>query len=278
MFDSFTSTTDESPLPPPPVPLAFGNVTHRGRVRLTNEDDSAAAPDLGFFVVADGVGGLPGGALAPRLATIGMVYALRASGSNREPLEEGDADSPPPESFSARLVAAGHQAHQLIRDHAARSGFAGAATTMAALWIVGERALVANTGDSRVYRLAGESLEQLTKDHTAIQEIIDVFGPQSAKSAAHLSNIVTAVLGGRQGRTPTVRVVDIPFSKPEVLLLCTDGLFKMLSEPEIASVLSREASPQRAAQILVDRANEAGGEDNITVIVVHASPKPDALS
>lgn len=276
MFDTITSTADDSPARPPPAPITFGHATHRGRVRPTNEDDHAVAPDLGFFVVADGVGGLPGGALASRLATLGMVYALRASCADATVLRAEGLDTP---GFQVgRLVAAGHRAHEMILDHAARSGLPGAATTMAALWITGDRALVANTGDSRVYRLSGDTLEQLTKDHTAIQEILDTFGPQSARSLAHLSHLVTEVLGGRQSRPPAVRVVDLPISKPEVLLLCTDGLFKMLSEPEIASILSREASPQRAAQALIERANEAGGGDNITVVVVQVQPPASVLS
>lgn len=275
MFEH-TTTTDDAATDAPPAAMTFGNASHRGRVRRANEDDHVSAPDLGFFVVADGVGGAPGGAVAARLATIGMVYALRSSGATA-PVSDasGEEEESPIESHGPRLVAAAHQAHRFIIDHAARSGVRGAATTMAALWVIGARALVANTGDSRVYRLAAGGLEQLTRDHTVLQEHIDEVGPPSERMVPMMENVVTQVLGGRHSRLPVVRVVELPIRRREVLLLCTDGLYKMLRDDEIASILAHSRSAQDAASTLVERANDAGGHDNITAIVVHVEP-PDS--
>lgn len=284
-FEETTSTADEGPQSPPPAWIRFGEATHRGRVRRVNEDDHASAPSLGFFVVADGVGGSRGGAMAARLTTIGMVYALRSTrtGTSEAAADGGANVADAPRSATPRsalethgpeLVAAVHQTHKLVCDHAMRCGCPGAATTMAAIWVAGERALVANTGDSRVYRLTGAGLEQLTKDHTALQEHIDEIGPPAEPLASALENVVTQVVGGRTARIPTVHLRELPIERREVLLLCTDGLFKMLSEAEIASVLASSASPEEAARDLVARANDAGGLDNITAVVVEVNAPP----
>jgi protein phosphatase len=276
MFEPSISSTQEQIqdiLPPPGV--TFGQATHQGRLRDSNQDHHAAAPDLGVFLVADGVGGAPAGAVAARLATAAMLYSLR----HASPVS-GSSDSSsrrsrtPVETHAPRLVAAAHAAHKMIRDFAFKNAAEGAATTMAALWMTGSHVHVANTGDSRVYRLRGDRLEQLTKDHTAMQEQLDRHGPEARKWRL-LENVVTQVLGGRSSRPPNVHLQSLPVSRREVFLLCTDGLTKMVGESEIALVLDASSSPQRAADALVELANDAGGLDNITCIVVHVDPPAD---
>lgn len=269
MFDhTISSTFEQLPDTPPLQGISFGQATHPGRLRDTNEDHLGSAPDLGFFVVTDGVGGAPAGAVAARLATAAMLQALR--GAPAEEIPDGNVPVP---SHGPRLCAAALLAHNMIRDFAARNGCQGAATTMAALWVAKDHVHAANTGDSRVYRLAGEGLEQLSKDHTAVQEALDAYGPLSRRMGRVLGNVVTQVLGGRSSRPPVVHLASMPLTQPEVFLICTDGLTNMVQEEDIAFILKNALSPQHAADVLVEVANEEGGLDNITCIVVHASPQ-----
>lgn len=273
MLEQTTSSTlEEAPERLPVTGVSFGQSTHPGRLRMRNEDHHGAAPDLGFFVVADGVGGAPAGATASRMATAAMVRSLR-SGSP----DEGDDEPTPPPLAAARLdaprlIAAAYTAHQMIRSFALKNGCLGSATTMAALWITGGHFHAANTGDSRIYRLGEAGLEQLSKDHTAIEEYRDLLGPPSEEWAHRLENVVTHVLGGKRARLPAVHLVTRPLARREVFLLCTDGLTKMVSEADIAFVLGLASSPQHATDVLVEMANEAGGVDNTTCLVVHAEP------
>lgn len=271
---SITSTFEQAPERAPLQGIRFGQATDTGRVRSNNEDHHGAAPDLGFFVVADGVGGAPAGNVASRLATAAMLCSLRARapGSDLPESADPESESAAP-SHRSRLVAAAHLAHKMIRDFAARNRCHGAATTMAALWVTGDQAHIANTGDSRVYRLCGNHLEQLTKDHNAYQEHVDRHGPLTRQWARALENVVTQVLGGKSGRLPEVHLVSRPIAAREVFLLCTDGLTKMVSEDDIALVLGGSMPPEEAASLLVKLANEAGGLDNTTVMVVHVEPQ-----
>jgi serine/threonine protein phosphatase PrpC len=277
MFEpSISSTQEQLQDSPPPPGVTFGQATHQGRLRESNQDHHATAPDLGMFVVADGVGGAPAGAVAARLAVATMLYSLRhASLGLSEPDSSTRRARTPVETHGPRLVAAAHAAHKMIRDFATNNACEGAATTMAALWVTGSHVHVANTGDSRVYRLCGGRLEQLTRDHTAMQDQIDKHGP-TARKWRLLENVVTQVLGGRSRHSPAVHLQSFPVTHREVFLLCTDGLNKMVDENEIALVLEAASSPQRAADALIELANDAGGLDNITCIVVHVDPPVDA--
>lgn len=276
---SISSTFEQSPETAPLRGITYGHATHPGRLRDNNEDHLGAAPDLGFFVVADGVGGAPAGAVASRLATASMVCALRTSPGTDLSGSAAPESSRSVESHRSRMVAAAQFAHRMICDFATQNRCRGAATTMAALWVAGDRVHVANTGDSRVYRLAGGELEQLTKDHTAVQDHLEKHGGLAPRWARALENVVTQVLGGRSQRPPTVHLATRPLAGREVFLLCTDGLTKMVSDADIALVLGSSLSPQNAASVLVELANEAGGLDNITCVVVHVAPAshdPDA--
>jgi PPM family protein phosphatase len=251
--------------------LRIGHATHRGLVREANEDDHAFALDLGFFVVADGVGGSPGGAVAARLATASMITALRYA-ARADVVSDGGAEAAGEETatHSARVVAAAHQAHHMIYNYGLRNRCPGAATTMVALWVVGNRVIIVNAGDSRAYRLDGGGLTLLSHDHSALQEYSDRFGPVPERARQMLEHVVTRVLGGHRPQPAEVHLADCTLTGPSVFLLCTDGLSKVLREEEIAAVLESARTPQEAADMLVDLANQAGGPDNITCIVVKA--------
>lgn len=269
MNDPTPSSTLEEAIETPPLSgVTFGMGSHIGQLRDENEDYYGAAPDLGFFVVTDGVGGAPAGATAARLATAAMLRSIRSSESDPEQ-NDCPASQRTPDAHGPRLVAAALTAHQMIRGFAVQNGVVGAATTMAALWVTRDRVHFANTGDSRVYRLTDEGVERLSRDHTALQEHIELLGPPSPSWVSRLDSVVTHVLGGKSSRIPAVHHGVRTASAHDVYLLCTDGLYRMVSEADIAFVLRSAPTPQQAADVLIDLANDFGGLDNVTCVVVH---------
>jgi len=216
----------------------------------------------------------PGPAAATGTAAASSTTA--APGSSLWAAPDGPPSRETVVTHGAQLLAAALGAHRMIRTHGRKERRFGLATTMAALWVVGGHAVVANVGDSRVYRLTNGYLELLTKDHTALQEYVDAFGPGSAQAKKDLGHIVTQVLGGRGDLPPEVRLEAHPLRQtgaaPETFLLCTDGLHGLVDPIDIAVVLEHATSAQHAASALVELANTAGGADNITCVVVRLEP------
>ena len=228
----------------------------RGRVRGRNEDSFLLHDDLGLFIVADGMGGYRGGDVASDLA----VRTIRDAFLQNE--FEGRAAVSLPSRVS-KLARAIHMANQSIRERArAESELRGMGTTVVAALFAPEkhRVYIGHVGDSRCYRLRSDKLEQLTSDHT--MGSLGVRGD----GADQLSRAV-----GTQQRVPTDVVVVRP-AIGDVYLLCSDGLPKMVSDEQIKLVLSTSDTPTDAAERLVAAANERGGKDNVTAVVVRVEP------
>jgi serine/threonine protein phosphatase PrpC len=242
---------------------AFG-LSHRGRVRTTNEDAYAVVPDLGLFCVADGVGGEAAGEVASRMAVDTVRKAL------------ADPDATLPVGITKRLSASGlpllvsavERANALIRTtaHGDRSKF-GMSTTFTGVLVLGDRIAVAHVGDSRAYRFHRQQLEQITDDHTLVDVWVraGVIKPEDAARCAH-AHVITRALG------PDDQIeVDgcIVAAEPgDRFLLCSDGLHGVLPDAAISAVLLAEPDLTRAAARLVEQANDTGGPDNITVVLV----------
>jgi protein phosphatase len=219
-----------------------------GRVRHVNEDSYLADPPL--FVVADGMGGHGSGDLASRIA----VGEMRACVPLR-PL------------FAEAVLTALEQANQHIIERDAASRMGTTVTGLAALETAGgDHLMVFNVGDSRVYRLAGNRLEQLTVDHSEVQEMVlaGVITREQARTHPR-RNVVTRALGSESGLLPDYWLR--PAIGGDRYLICSDGLFSELPDDVIAALLAA-GTPQRAAEALVAAANDAGGRDNVTAIVV----------
>ena len=239
------------------IRFSYGAATSVGRVRKVNEDSYLAVPPL--FAVADGMGGHGAGNVASRIAIEEMTacVALR------------------PLFAEAVLTALEHANRHIIeRDAANRMGTT--VTGLAALETAGsDHLMVFNIGDSRVYRLAGHRLEQLTVDHSEVQELVlaGVLTREQARTHPR-RNVVTRALG-----SAPVLLVDhvlIPAVGGDRFLICSDGLFGELPDEVMLPLLS-VGSPQRAAESLVAAANDAGGRDNVTAVVVDvgsAAPAP----
>jgi protein phosphatase len=143
--------------------------------------------------------------------------------------------------------------------------------TVTALWLNGQRMSIAHVGDSRAYLLRTGALEQLTRDHSLVAEQVrrGILTPQQA-DRSEMQSVLIRALGTQED--VEVDADEFGLMNGDIVLLCSDGLTRMVTDPEIASTLLTQADAQSAAERLVSLANENGGEDNITVVVVNLQP------
>ena len=236
--------------------LRHGSATHEGQHRSQNEDHAHAGD--GLFVVADGMGGHLAGEIASEMAVDRLRERLPAGGTNTL------------DDLVAAINEANVEIYQGATDDPDRAGMG---TTVTAIAVVadplGDEAIgVANVGDSRIYVLRHGRLRQLTIDHSFVQELVAEGAITRDEARTHpRRNIVTRALGIE----PYVRVDSwtMPIIRGDRFVLCSDGLVDEIPDDAITAILIEHADdPQAAAQALVDAANDAGGRDNITVVVV----------
>jgi protein phosphatase len=238
--------------------------TDTGRVRDHNEDAAAADMDIGIVALADGMGGYNAGEVASELA-IKTVMNLIQEGAQREPRAEVDAESGlMRQSIILRNAIA--RANKIIWQTAqSQPQCKGMGTTIAACLFYDDRVSIAHVGDSRVYRVRGDQLQQLTLDHSLLQELVDrgFYSPEEAQRATN-RNYVTRALGVES--TVEVEVQEEPVKPGDTYLLCSDGLTDMVEDEDIHLTISTfNANLQTVAEQLVELANENGGRDNVTV-------------
>ncbi|WP_146651363.1 PP2C family protein-serine/threonine phosphatase [Labilithrix luteola] len=234
--------------------------TDRGLKRKRNEDSLLVRDDEGLYVVADGMGGYNGGEIASGLAVKTIDDAFTESRFEGVP----HATIPPRASELARAI---QMANVAIQSRAeSERELTGMGTTICAARFLArkQRLYVGHVGDSRLYRLRNNELSQMTSDHTMRD-----YGVTGA-DAAHLSRAV--------GVWPTVPI-DVIVGKPEpgdLYLVCSDGLTKMLDDDRIRETLLGSTDPKRMVDALIKAANDSGGKDNVTVIVVRVDPPAEA--
>lgn len=231
-----------------PEPVAFGSCTDVGRVREHNEDSLFVAPPL--FVVADGMGGHAAGEVASELA-IQTISDLAPAYPNGPML-------------GMAVETANQAVYNAAQENERRSGMG---TTVTAAMVMGGRLVIAQVGDSRAYLLSRGTLQQLTHDHSLMAEMIDAGQITPEEARVHPKrNYITRALG----TSPTVRpdLYELNVSAGDRLLLCSDGLSGMIDDDAIKQLLTTFRDPQTCAEQLVVAANEAGGHDNITAVVV----------
>lgn len=245
-----------------PVRVAWGAATDVGLRRSLNEDSHLAAPP--FFLVADGMGGHQAGEIAS--ATVIEHFSHFAG-----------RPSVPVEAVRETL----QEARRRV-DTLPQGAGAGAGTTLAGVALTevdgAGHWLVVNVGDSRTYRLRGGVFEQMSVDHSLVQELIDA-GQLDEATAAQDSrrNVITRALGAGSDGEPDYRL--LPADEGDRILVCSDGLPNELDPIRIQRVLRAEADPQAAADRLVREAVAAGGRDNVTVLVIDAlAVRDDDLS
>jgi serine/threonine protein phosphatase PrpC len=253
--------------------IEFGARSDTGCVRENNEDSYRVAPEMSLFVLSDGMGGLESGEVASRMAVDTVLAHCREAEANPslpfagEPIQ-GICGA------SNRLASAIRLANEVVHRAAQQgAGHRGMGATVVAVRFADERMSVAHVGDSRIYRLRGGELEQLTQDHSFVAEQVRR-GQMTAEEAA--SSTMQNVLVRALGIDPAVKV-DVSEElviEGDTILLCSDGLTRELSDTQIAAVLGECAEAQEAASRLVDLAKQAGGGDNVTVIVLRHAAKP----
>jgi protein phosphatase len=229
------------------VKLIPGGATDQGQVRDGNEDGYVVDRRLQLYAVADGMGGHRAGEVASATA----LEALRAAVASGTGI--GDAIT------SANAAVHG----KATGDDELR----GMGTTLTAVVPDGNGVLVGHVGDSRAYLLRDGELRQLTTDHSLVEELVREGRLTEEQAAVHPQrSVITRALGVEDN--VEVDVYPVPLLPGDRLLICSDGLTTMLRPDAISSLLRRESDPTRAANLLVDAANAAGGEDNITTIVI----------
>ena len=247
--------------------IVSGGVTDVGRVRSNNEDCFRIVEPLNLFVLSDGMGGEAHGEIASALAVETIVKYCTDAVNGQAPTTYGNLE--PAWSERTRwLTSAAHLANKNIYESAeAHPQQHGMGATLTAAWINGSRLSIAHVGDSRAYLLRGGTLQQLTSDHSLVAEQVrrGILTAAEAEESEMQSVLLRALGAHPEVEIDTDEVEIIP---RDVLLLCSDGLTRMVTEPEIAGALQAETVPSAAAERLIALANENGGVDNVTVIVV----------
>lgn len=231
--------------------LKFGFSTNVGNVRSHNEDYLRNEPDLGLWVVADGMGGHKGGETASAIAADFVVDKTKAGWS----LEKSIAD-----------------AHHAIKQASSEGkGPEGMGTTVVALKIKDSDYEIAWVGDCRAYLWDGSLLKQLTKDHSYVQHLVDTGVISPGESADHpYQDVLIQALGAADIKDVNVEKISQELHRNEQILLCSDGLTKEISDSGIADALALELNEQEKVDFLIREALENGGKDNITVVLVSA--------
>jgi protein phosphatase len=240
--------------------------TDTGRVREHNEDMIAVDSDLGLVVLADGMGGYNAGEVASGIA-VKTVFNLV-----REALERQDLTVPDPTTGLSRpsiiLRDAIQRANKIIYQTArSQAQCEGMGTTVVAALFFDNRISVAHVGDSRLYRMRGGAIEQVTLDHSLLQELVDrgFYSPEEAARASN-KNYVTRALGVET--QVDVEMQEQPVQKGDTYLLCSDGLSDMIGDDDMAVTISTfGANLSSVGQHLIQLANDNGGKDNISVIL-----------
>ena len=246
--------------------IDFAEFTDTGRVRDHNEDAVGSNPDIGLMVLADGMGGYNAGEVASGIA-VQIVSEMAIAGASREEREDIDPHSGLMRQ-SIVLRDAVYRANKIIFQTAqSQTHCEGMGTTIVACMFYDNKVSIAHVGDSRAYRLRGDSLEQLTLDHSLLQELVDrgFYSHDEAQRSTN-RNYVTRALGVEP--TVEVEVHEHDVLPDDIYLLCSDGLPDMVEDEDIHLTISTfNASLDVVGQQLIEMANDHGGRDNVSVML-----------
>lgn len=239
--------------------VRFAGLSDVGRLRANNQDCWGADSDQSLFMVADGVACSTDGALAAHLIVeLLPTYVARH-------LKAGDADTP--ESLAGAIT---DYCNDFRVFAATDPRAAGANTTVVAVVVAGSRALLAHLGDSRAYLFRDDRVKQLTRDHSVIQDLIDA-GKVSPEEAEHHPARATLTRHVAMLPRPLPDSAAVDLLPGDRILLTSDGLHGVLDDPLLAEILTSHPEPADACTAMIDAANEAGGPDNITAVIVDFS-------
>ena len=231
--------------------IRFGHGKHIGNVREFNEDSYACDPELGLWVVADGMGGHECGDIASQIAVDFIIEQVRQGHELQDAIG---------------------QAHKIIHLAAEQNlGMPGMGTTVVAIRLQENRFEVGWVGDSRAYLISKGSLYQITRDHSFVQQMIDAGELSHLEARSHpYRNVITQALGASDIQEVSVGYVDGIFYRDHQILLCSDGLTSEVGEIEIREALIGDLTEQQKVDVLIQSALDNGGADNVTVVLVSA--------
>lgn len=258
-----SNPADGSMTTPPSTPMIFEfhGLTDTGRTRTNNEDSIALDEECGLAVLADGMGGYNAGEVASSMATTFVKTELGRW------LREASAGATEADVRRAMDICVDNANRAIFDAASSNPQYAGMGTTLVVASFREGRLLVGHVGDSRAYRMRGGRLMQVTRDHSLLQEQIDA-GMITQEQAAFSSNknLVTRAVGVEDTVLLELHMHEV--LADDLYLMCSDGLSDMLDDEAIAQLLDTNHSLQDIGDALVDAANEAGGKDNIAVILV----------
>ncbi|MDZ4764950.1 MAG: PP2C family serine/threonine-protein phosphatase [Chloroflexota bacterium] len=249
--------------------LTFGVASHVGAVRSNNQDaaftlfsagrSADEIPDFGLFIVADGMGGHHDGEKASAL--VARVIAAQVTKSIFMPIIQGDNISQNP--ISELLINAVEKANADLNVKVPEGG-----TTLSSCLVIGGMAYVAHVGDSRIYLAQRDTIEQITRDHSLVQRLIelDQLTPEEARDHPQ-HNVLYRALG--QNESVEVDTLTRRLPPRSRLLICSDGLWNLVEDHELLDVIRQFNNPQEACNKLIAMANMRGGVDNITVVLLY---------
>jgi serine/threonine protein phosphatase PrpC len=247
---------------------AYG-LTHVGRQRQHNEDSYLVADEAKLFLVADGMGGHAAGEIASRIAVDSISEII---------LHTKEDDGTWPHAYDEhfkrstnRLMAAVRLANTRVLEAMRKDArLRGMGTTVVACLADGETMSVAHVGDSRAYMIRNNQLQRITNDHSWVFEQVQAGMLTEAEAEKHpLRNVITRALGGALQVTPDASEIEV--KEGDLFLLCSDGLTGMVPEEEILKLVTQSNGDlEKACQKLIEEANERGGLDNVTAILVKA--------
>lgn len=238
--------------------LHAAGLSDAGRLRRKDEDALLVDEELGLFAVADGVGGHRAGEVASRIAVEEVALNLRA-------VLQKTPDAGTPEGIVWSFRQAGER---IMRESRKNQAYRGMATTLVIALLRPLGAWVAHVGDSRAYLWRRGELSRLTRDHSAVEQFSRDH-PELDRATfeqSPLAHILTRCLGGERDAGPEIRPLSL--QSGDRLLLCCDGLTDMVADRSIAEILAAVSAPEECCARLISAANDAGGKDNVTVVVV----------
>ena len=248
--------------------VSSASATDKGLRRSTNEDCFSVREDLSLFVVADGVGGHAAGEVASQAVVEDIVAFIEATLAMSTD-QTWPIPFDPEQSVNANRLRAGFRMgnRRLAAQIASSSELRGMATTAVAVLIDGGTGTLAHVGDSRAYRLRDGQLDRLTRDHSWVEEQIRIGALSETAARQHpWRNIVTRALSGSEDLE--VEIQEVALQSGDRLLLCSDGVFTVLDDDQIRDVLRREIDLDQLCHALIQGANDGGGPDNVTAVVL----------
>ncbi len=254
------------------MPLIHAGLTHVGRKREHNEDSWSVNEKHGLYTIADGMGGHAAGEVASRLAVEVIDDFVELSGNDSDitwPFEYDEGASLEENRIFTAIKLANMKIFEVIRE---RKELEGMGTTLVIMLVEGRKAFIGHVGDSRAYLIRKGEISQITSDHSWVNEQMKLGVLTRAEAASHpFRNVVTRALGGRDIIKADITTHE--FEDGDTVLLCSDGLNSMLDDDAICRAVSAHPDDLVAGcQALVDAANAAGGDDNITVILTQHRP------